>query len=317
MATYKLNPAAVNDSSIAKSKLETALANEINGKQEALTLTVKNNGNIVLANIQGQSKEFMPATPSGDPMHWAYVAAGAEYNDTGADIVKDAPWADMLDDNPEDDGTKYGYEYKKVLHKAGCWYLNGVGDLSNNDMVQIYNHTNNFVRFAMDNLTSVYYGLPARTNIISNKTIWFTVNEGIAMRDILNSSKMEVVNFNEYNETVRPITPGWLADSFYNCTSLRFIINAHFNMKKASSLDNTFGKAYNLIGVFLQKLTKNISFKDCGKLSKKSILYMINNEAATSEITITLHPDAYARATADADIIAALGQHKNIELASA
>ena len=77
---------AVKDSSIAKSKLDTALTNEINGKQEALTLTVKDNGNIVLANIQGQSKEFMPATPSGDPMHYAYVAAGAEYNDTGEDM---------------------------------------------------------------------------------------------------------------------------------------------------------------------------------------------------------------------------------------
>ena len=83
MATY-IKPDAVKDSSIAKSKLDTALANEINGKQEALILTVKDNGNIVLANIQGQSKEFMPATPSGDPMHYAYVAAGAEYNeDTG------------------------------------------------------------------------------------------------------------------------------------------------------------------------------------------------------------------------------------------
>ena len=28
----------------------------------------------------------MPATPSGDPMHYAYVAAGAEYNDTGEDM---------------------------------------------------------------------------------------------------------------------------------------------------------------------------------------------------------------------------------------
>lgn len=85
MATY-IKPDAVKDSSIAKSKLDTALTNEINGKQEALTLTVKDNGNIVLANIQGQSKEFMPATPSGDPMHYAYVAAGAEYNDTGEDM---------------------------------------------------------------------------------------------------------------------------------------------------------------------------------------------------------------------------------------
>ena len=47
------------------------------------------------------------------------------------------------------------------------------------------------------------------------------------------------------------------------------------------------------------------------------ILYMINNEAATSAITITLHADAYARAMANADIVAALEAHPNVSLASA
>ena len=47
------------------------------------------------------------------------------------------------------------------------------------------------------------------------------------------------------------------------------------------------------------------------------ILYMIENEAATSAITITLHPDAYARAMANADIVAALEAHPNVSLASA
>lgn len=300
----------------ARTNVDAELQTQINSKQEALTLTVKDNGNIVLANIQGQSKEFMPATPSGDPMHYAYVAAGAEYNDTGADIVKDAPWADMLDDNPEDDGTKYGYEYSKVLHKAGCWYLNGVGDLSNNDMVQIYNHTNNFVRFAMDNLTSVYYGTPARTNIIPNKTIWWTVKQQVSIRDMMANSQMEVINLNEYAES-HPITPGNCISTFSRCESLRFIINAHFNVEKAERLDDTFSRTLNLIGVFLQKISKNVSFKDCSKLSKKSILYMIQKEAATSAITITLHADAYARAMADAYILAALEQHTNISLASA
>ena len=47
------------------------------------------------------------------------------------------------------------------------------------------------------------------------------------------------------------------------------------------------------------------------------ILYMIQNEAATSAITITLHADAYARAMANADIVAALEAHPNVSLASA
>ena len=47
------------------------------------------------------------------------------------------------------------------------------------------------------------------------------------------------------------------------------------------------------------------------------ILYMIENEAATSPITITLHADAYARAMANTDIVAALEAHPNVSLASA
>ena len=81
----------------------------VGAKQDALQLTVKDNGNIVLSNIQGQSKEFMPATPSGDPMHYAYEAAGAEWNGTGVDIVKTTPWADLADDEAD----------KTVVHKAG------------------------------------------------------------------------------------------------------------------------------------------------------------------------------------------------------
>ena len=44
---------------------------------------------------------------------------------------------------------------------------------------------------------------------------------------------------------------------------------------------------------------------------------MIENEAAKSAITITLHADAYARAMANADIVAALEAHPNVSLASA
>lgn len=56
---------------------------KIEGKQDTLTLTVKDNGNIVLGNIAGQTKEFMPATPSGDPMHYYYLSHfGVTYNES-------------------------------------------------------------------------------------------------------------------------------------------------------------------------------------------------------------------------------------------
>ena len=49
--------------------------------------------------------------------------------------------------------------------------------------------------------------------------------------------------------------------------------------------------------------------------SKDSLLYMINNEAATEPITITLHSYAYTRLAEDADVVAALANHPNVSLA--
>lgn len=65
------------------------------------------NGNIKLT-LKGTTKEFMPATPSGDPMHYAYVSAGAEYNATDDFIVKDAPWNKMVD--TIEDKAKWGFD---------------------------------------------------------------------------------------------------------------------------------------------------------------------------------------------------------------
>ena len=64
-------------------------------------------------------------------------------------------------------------------------------------------------------------------------------------------------------------------------------------------------------------LKNNSNFYVSNMLSVKSVLYMINNEAATEPITITLHADVYNSCMANADILAALEQHTNISLASA
>jgi hypothetical protein len=49
-------------------------------------------------------------------------------------------------------------------------------------------------------------------------------------------------------------------------------------------------------------------------LSKESLLYLINNEAATSARTIKLASHAYTRLAEDADVVAALAAHPNISI---
>ena len=89
------------------------------------------------------------------------------------------------------------------------------------------------------------------------------------------------------------------------------------NLTDCYTANELFKLCFELRIVKLYAIKLSIVISDSPKLTSKSILYMIQNEAATSAITITLHADAYARAMAHADIVAALQAHPNVSLASA
>ena len=279
-------------------------------KQDALTLTIKDNGNIVLGNIQGQSKEFMPAAPSGDPMHYAYEAAGAVWNGTGADIVKTTPWADMVDDDAD----------KVVTHKAGYWYVNGLGDITNEQMRIILLETNNFLGNIQSTGEGFYVMTHFRTNLpMPTYRIALYRLQATYIDCFRDASNLEAIVFVEYANGTLPkysLHPKSINAMFNNDKKLRHI-SGLINLDMCVQANDAFFKCYELRSIKLYSLKFSMDFKYSSFLSSKSILYMIQNEAATSAITITLHADAYARAMANADILAALQAHPNVSLASA
>lgn len=289
----KINPSALPEGSISETHLNAALKSVITNKQDALTLTVKDNGNIVLSSIQGQSKEFMPATPTGDPLHWAYVKRGAEYNDTGADIIKTAPWADLADDEAD----------KTVVHKAGRWYLNGIGDLTTEEIRNIY-HFQPIFECVGRGINYLLCQNPCRVffDMISN-----AMTIGYNFENVSYASSVLVLPF----KTARASK---LSAFIYNST-VKHILGTLETITNAST-SNAF-ETTTLRTLKLVKLCVNVTFKKCSQLTLKSILYMIQNEAATSAITITLHADVYAKAMADESILAALAEHTNVSLADA
>lgn len=295
----------------ARTDADKALQTQINGKQEALTLTVKDNGNIVIANIQGQSKEFMPATPSGDPMHYAYVTAGAEYNDTGEDIVKTAPWADLADDDAD----------KTVVHKNGYWYLNGLGDITNEQMRNIYIKTY-YCNISSSNATYPDFSLNAllrvdtkcRTNFCFNKSI----GENIAPKyySISRTFQFSICEVAVISNTTLALIAGPYNLYSFGSSKIKHIEGIlAFDPSYRDYDTGMFGSLLETVRIY--RISSSLKMHMCSKLTSKSILYMIQNEAATSAITITLHADAYARAMANADIVAALEAHPNVSLASA
>jgi hypothetical protein len=67
----------------------------------------------------------------------------------------------------------------------------------------------------------------------------------------------------------------------------------------------------------LKNLKKSCDLSALKALDKSGLIYTINNEAATSAITITLSYYIYDKWANDADVVAALANHPNISLASA
>jgi hypothetical protein len=76
--------------------------------------------------------------------------------------------------------------------------------------------------------------------------------------------------------------------------------------------NNPFYNCYSLSTLYIYGLAGSWQITSSPLLSKNSLLFMINNNRATS--SIKLHSYAYTRLAEDADIVAALANHPNISI---
>lgn len=315
------------------------------------------NGNIKLT-LRGTTKEFMPATPSGDPMHYAYETAGAEYNATTDFIVKDAPWKDMVD-TIEDKakwgfdvvdasqvkqmtigGTTYNYvqttrkspqgttepryylvgqasdgtwveDETKVLHLPGHWYLNGLGDITNKEIAVIYENYD----LAKELLIYRSVLIAKIRTFFPLKSSWYSQYNTSELKGFTRANVIEVVLilndiplYNTSYPTDR--APSIHDNSGFNDNIVAKYLPQHRILKTNG---NTYKNSTKLRVVPIVNIKTSLLLNDIIQLSKNSILYIINNAAPTTPITITLHADRYAQLSDDADIVAAL-EAKNVEL---
>lgn len=323
-----------------------ALGEEVATKQNELTLTVLDNGNIVIGNIAGQFKEFMPATPSGDPMHYAYEMDGAVYNATDDIIVVDAPWKNMVD--TIEDKAKWGFD---------------VVDASQVKQMTISGTTYNYVqttRQSPQGTTEPRYYLVGQasdgtwvedeTKVLHLPGHWYLNGLG----DITNKEMRRIDYEKEVKyrwdktrggqgtkarttiavDTVSNIdmipglgTPyGIFAEAIGITTQSPYTVNENaraINVRSTgqgnqtkyvqtckSSAGTPFDKARVISFIDLEV---NCSLTNVKTISKPSLLYTINKAIPTTAITITLHADRYVQLSDDADIRAALDK-KNVEL---
>lgn len=233
---------------------------------------------------------FASNTPSGDPMHNLYVEVGAIYNDTGKDIERVDQWGDT------------------IIHKDGCWYLNGLGDLTNYDLLKCWIWSNSIrTKYYFKKITSV--AIPStRTNIpLINKNI--TEFECYDNLSIVNTT-FDTFYFNDISPTKINNNPKKL--NAYEMYST-YIKKYYGWIVVGDIAKNTFynGDRTECIGLVL---TKN-AYINLPKLRADCIRQIIEAVRATENITITLHTEAYERAIADAGVQTALTNKTNVSLA--
>lgn len=198
--------------------------------------------------------------------------------------------------------------------QTGYYELNGLTDITEEEMRTIYEKTWGWW-LHLPSLSGFGSALP-RTNIPCPNYRIIEHASNISLKAIFVRSgdvnNLEVVNLRALytptsSDEIKIVDFNWAFQSDRRLREVQGIIN----VKMAGSNLNIGG---NIETINIKGLKGSIKFFDSQRLSKESVLYMINNSEATSAITIGLNKAVYDVMKDDADIIAALAEKTNITL---
>lgn len=222
------------------------------------------------------------------------------------------PW--RKDSSLRDLYISAGAKYNEV---TGYYELNGLTDITEEEMRTIYEETWGWW-MALPNLTG-FGDSSARTNIPcpDYKRIYYQVNcnFGSSFATTADLDKLEVLNFIPARYSKESLTKLSIRAMNWMCqgNAKPLTIMGNFDVRNVPD-NNSLNIGGNVKTINIKNLSKNIRFYGSKVLSKESVLYMINNSAAISAITIGLQQAVYDVMKDDADIIAALTEKTNITL---
>lgn len=216
-------------------------------------------------------------------------------------------------------GEIQGIKDKGTLHDlflySGATYnqdtkmyqLNGL-DLTTEEMVRCYVNSSNI--WQADNYANICNSTKLKTTIKAFALKNF--NKNINANNMFSHSAIVVADLWYINRNYRCLISDG-TEMFRKCAYLTSVYG--LNAKDCKSFIYAFIGCSKLKDIDIINLEVNIDFSDSPLLSKESIVHLISNATPSSPITITLHPTAYAMATADPEIQAELEKQPNISLA--
>ncbi len=197
-------------------------------------------------------------------------------------------------------------------NQTGFFELNGLMDLTATDMRNILQWGSyNKQRLIAHNDASSFISLFPRVRTTLPEIPRST--DKIEYPRFVWNLGFEVIRFSKYNSYTNVVFTLGRNCFFYNgSTYLREILD-YIELTSDGIISDSKYPCVNFTTIYLYHLKYNVSLPGAPALSLESIQFAINNAINTSPITITLHPDAYARVT---DEIFTLAAEKNITIAT-
>lgn len=174
--------------------------------------------------------------------------------------------------------------------KTGFFEHNGIVDLTTAEVTDMLTHVNEIFLPGGRRLQN----LRARTNIVTASTYnkgWnadFVNLDGVCGRN----QYIEVLKIGDCQVGRESV----LTCFGHECRKLRKVIG-ELDIFNVSGIRDAFVSASCLEEITLYGLKVSISFADCPLLSLASLQYLVTNAANTSAITVTVHPEVYAKLT--------------------
>lgn len=172
--------------------------------------------------------------------------------------------------------------------KTGFYELNGLTDITEEQMKVIYVQTNHMDY--IENMNDVFSGLNFRTNLgfkhvrrANNRTF----NLKNAFRENVNLEVLRLGNSTNDNWVMKCSD---MQDFVTHCSNLKEIIGY---IECPVAVD--FLHASLLEEIRFKNIVRNFGIKDSPLISLESLQYLITNAANTSPITVTVHADVYAK----------------------
>ena len=291
----------IQDGAITAQKLSTDVMDQINNNSAAISAErTRAMGQEGLLNdaFEAERQRALQAENEAlergrqQALQALFVAAGAEYNDSGVDKTKTAPWGET------------------VVHKAGHYYLNGLGDVTEEDMLKIY------TRGVINDNEIAPLGYSGFNSIRTNLGRAGTYNTSMSTSFVtFQNTAIEILRLLTKGQTGGNMT--FTGTSLFSGSSKLRVIDTQASVIIKASNSAVFSGCKALEEVRLKELSVNVFLSDSPSISKQTVKYAISNASATSAIAIKLHPDAYVRLVNDAEIVEALQAQPLVSLVSA